>query len=742
MRLFSNGLKDWRAIWKGDLRASISVAFIAIPLGLGIGLASGVPPLAGVIPSVVGGLLVAWFSGTNIAVHSTPKMLIGVTTAAILTLGGNDMLLGYRLFLAAVVIAGLIQFVLGLLRLGVIGDIIPASVIKSLLAAVGVIIIVKEVPVLIGSHLHPKNIVGLVTDAPLLLADLNPVVTFIGVLSVLIMFLHPKFESPVVKSIPAAVWVILISVAYSYLLGFSQEKSYTFLWFSFTVDGSHLIALPANITDAIVFPDMSQIGTMPFWNIVVAIVLVSSIEGILSTKAIDRLDELKRKSNLNKEMRISGIGTAVSGMLGGLPVIPGIVPSSVAASHNGKGQFTNIFQAIIVLGLVVVLSSQLQHIPLAALAGILIHTGYKLLNPPEVANIYRTGSDQLTIFLVTLITTLTTDLLIGILCGMAITLVLHIYRLKSVTKLFNILFRPNVVSYEEEEEHHYLVSVKGYINFLNYPRLKKALDVIPNDATINVDLSLAEFIDHTVLEHLAEYEENHIRRGGDFEIIGMDMHYSLTNHPLSVRFKSNGKKPDPKKMTLTSRQQKLQKLAADYEWGFDLSVRKYVTSFEKFHLFKHKTVDRVYNKLIGSIQTHSITIQDVDFHEGEFQSRVDWQTTIAVIGLTDPIPPFTIEKENFFDRVAALAGYDDINFKQFRKFSDTFNLKGENEESIRAFFKPELLHFLEQEHTFKIESTGHSLLILGKERLQSETEIRHMMSFAERLSSHLPSSEN
>lgn len=741
MRIFSNGLKDWRKSWKGDLRASISVAFIAIPLGLGIALASGVPPLAGVIPSVIGGLLVAWFSGTNLAVHSTPKMLIGVTAAAVITLGGDNLLLGYRLFLAAVVVAGLVQFLLGILRLGVIGDIIPASVIKSLLAAVGVIIIVKEIPILIGSHLHPKNIVDLFMDMPQLMADLNPLVSFIGIASLVIMFLHPKFETPVIKAIPAVVWVILLSVGYSYVLGFAEGNSFSFFSHTVQVDAAFLINLPSNITDAIVFPDMSHIGTMSFWSIVVAIVLISSIEGILSTKAIDRLDPLKRKSNLNKELRVAGLGTAVSGLLGGLPVIPGIVPSSVAVSHNGKGQLIDVFQAIIVLVLVVALSSQLQHIPLAALAGILIHTGYKLLNPKEIANIYRIGSDQLVIFLITLVVTLTSDLLLGITCGIAATLLIHIVRLRSVGKLFNILFRPNVVSYEEED-HHFLVSIKGYCNFLNYPRLKKALDVIPNDATINVDLSLAEFIDHTVLEHLAEYEENHIRRGGNFEIIGMDTHFSSTDHPLSVRFKNNGKKRNPQKLTLTSRQLKLKTLASEFEWGFDLSVRKYITTFEQFHLFKYKTVDRVYNKLIGSINTHSITIQDVDFHEGELQTRTEWQTTIAVIGLNNPIPLFTIEKENIFDRVAAFAGYDDIDFKDFGKFSDTFNLKGENEQSIRALFQPNLLRFLEEEHPFRLESTGKSVLVLGKERLQSEIEIRKLVIFSERLASFFPTTEN
>ncbi len=734
MKIFSNGLRGSKRSWKDDLRASISVAFIAIPLGLGIGLASGVPPLAAVIPSVIGGLLIAWFSGCNVAVHSTPKMLIGVTAAAVVTLGGNDQFLGYRLFLAAVVIAGAIQFISGLLRLGVIGDLIPASVIKSLLAAVGVIIIVKHVPVLLGSHLHPGNIVQLMQAAPALLKSINPLIAIIGLVSLLIMFIHPKFEYPIIKAIPSAVWVVIFSIGYSYALGFASGNEFSFLGSIISVGPTYLIELPSQITDAIVFPDFSRWQTGDFWNIVIGILVISSIEGILSATAIDRLDPLKRKSNLNKELSVIGLGSMMSGFVGGLPIIPGIVPSSVGVSHNGKSQLMNVFQAILILGLVVLLSSQLQQIPLAALAGILIHTGYKLLNPKEIMNTYRIGWDQIIIFGSTLIITLASDLIVGISVGILVTLVIHIIRLRSIVKLFTILFRPNVLVYQEDDDgEKFLVSVKGYCNFLNYPRLKKSMDMIPSDATINLDLSLAEFIDHTVMEHLSEYEESHIRRGGNFEVIGMDTHFSTANHPLAMRFKQEGTRPRPEKLPLTSRQKKMQSLAQKLEWGFDLSVRRYVTTFEQFHLFRFKTVDTVYNKLIGSVDTNSITVQDVDFHEGELQFKTEHQTTVAVVGLNTTIPLFTIEKENFLDKVAAFAGYDDINFKNFKHFSNTFLLKGENESEVRDFFTPDLIQFLDDELNYRLESSGNSILIMGKERLMSEIEVQNLIHFTTKL---------
>jgi MFS superfamily sulfate permease-like transporter len=536
MSFFSHGLSGWRRSWKSDLRASVSVAFIAIPLGLGIGLASGVPPIAAITPCLVGGLFLAWFSGGHIIVHSTPKMLISVTAAAVVTLGGNDLFAGYRFFLAAVVIAGLIQFLLGIFRLGVIGEIIPATVVKALLASVGVIIIMKQLPIVLGglySTIQVKELTELTITA---VTELNVKVFLVGLLATALMFIHPKVELPVIKAIPAPVWVVILSIGYTHLSLFLSQTYPNIFSGALAFKASNLVEIPTEIQSMIVLPDFSKISSSDFWSIVLAVSVISSLEGILSAKAIDRLDSLKRKSNVNRELRIIGIGSSISGMVGGLPIIPAIVSSSVAANHNAKSMLADFFHAVIVLALVLLLASELNLIPLAALSGILIHTGYKLINPGEIKNIIKIGWDQLLIFSATLGITLASDLIVGITAGTALTLMFHMVRLRSITKLFNILFRPNVLAYEEEDNTFH-VSVKGYSNFLNYSRLKKALDVIPHESKVVVDLSLTEFVDHTVMEHLSEFEENHIRRGGEFDIIGIDSHLASTSHSLSVRYK-------------------------------------------------------------------------------------------------------------------------------------------------------------------------------------------------------------
>lgn len=732
MRILSNGLVDWKRSWKGDLKASLTVAFIAIPLGLGIGLASGVPPLAAVIPSVIGGLLIGWISGGHVIVHSTPKMLIGITAAAVIELGGNDLYLGYRLFLAAVVIAGAIQFLLGLLRMGVLGDLIPASVIKSLLASVGIYIILKQLPGMMGAPDLSHSIVDLLIRLPELFAELNPVVGLIGLLSVIIMFGHARIETPVIKAIPAVLWVILISIAYTYSLGFDTRGSFNLFGRNLEFGPEFLIQLPADMTKAIVSPNFGIWQTTTFWTIVLSVVVVSSIEAILSVKAIDRLDLKKRKSNVNRELGAIGLGTMISGFFGGLPVIPGIVPSSVSANNDGKTQLVDFFQALLILLLAVVLGSQLQHIPLAALAGILIHTGYKLVNPKEIANIIRIGWDETLIFSITLFATLGSNLILGIAIGMLTTLVIHIVRLGSVSKLFTILFRPNVVSYQDDDGDVFVVSVKGYSSFLNFPRLKKALDLIPSDASINLDLSLAEFIDHSVMEHLADYEENHIRRGGKFEILGLDTHLSAANHSLASRFKKSVFKGSSIDRALTSRQLKLADLAKEFQWTFDSDIHRFDTSLEHFHFFRNRTVDRTYNRISGTVSNCSIIILDVDHHQGELESKYSRQNTMAIIELDRRIPSFIIEKEYLFDKIAALAGYNDIDFPAFKRFSDEFRLTSEDEAAARSFFSPQIISFLEENLRYSMECDGEFILLKGKDRLMNESEVRELMNFSNR----------
>lgn len=735
MRLFSTGLTGWKQSWRSDLVASISVAFIAIPLGLGIGLASGVPPLAAVIPCVIGGLIIGWFSGGNIAIHSTPKMLIGVTAAAVLAFGEGDPFQGYKLFLSVVVVAGLVQFTLGLLRLGIIGDLIPATVIKSLLSAVGIIIIAKQIPILLGVDYYAKSVFDVITHLPEIVIAENPIVMFVGVASVIIMFIHPRIDLPLIKAIPGAVWVILFAEFYSYSVGFEQGGSFNIFGVIFQIDSHFLVNIPDEISAAIVSPDFSLWQTGLFWNTVLAVVIVSSIEGILSAKAIDRLDPLKRKTNVNRELSVIGLGTSLSGLIGGLPIIPAIVASSVGVNHNGKTQLMDVFQAVFILAMIVLLGTQLQHIPLAALAGILIHTGYKLFNPSEIKNVYRIGWDELSIFTATLLVTLSTDLIIGIAVGVTLTIAIQTIRLRSLGKLFTILFRPNVVAYEEEDdEDKFHISVKGYSNFLNYPQLKKALDVIPHEASIIVDFSLAEFIDHTVMEHIAEYEENHIRRGGNFEVIGIDTHLTSATHPLATRFKGmkvgvSGNQP------LTSRQQKLQTLANELNWKLDTSISLFVTNFNPFHLFRFQTVDKSYNKISGSVNGLNLSILDIDFHQGELHTKVESQSTIALIDLEERLPLFTIEREHMLDKLAALAGYDDIDFKNFKQFSSKFHLKGENEEGVRAFFKPEVVSFMEQNLVYRVESIGNQLLLMKTNRPMSVKEISDLITFCHSLTS-------
>ena len=720
-------MKGWRASLSHDLRAAVSVSMIGIPLGLGIALAMGAPLYAAIIPVVIGGVLVSWFSGSFVTVHSTPKMLIPVIAAAVISLGGSNLLAGYQLVLVALIIAGLTQVILGITRSGAVGEMIPNSVIKSLLAAVGVIIILKQYHVMLGSETKAKSSVDLIMALAENTMNLNPAIAFIGVISLCYLIIHPKINLPAVQAIPAPIWVILISLTYSLILGLKDLGTYHLFEADHVVLDKHMLMVPNSIKGSIVVPDWSGWTDPEVWSLSMTVAVIVVIEGILATKAIDRIDPQNRRTNVNQELISSGGGTMVSALIGGLPVIPGIVGSTVNVSHNGRTQMANLFQALFIVVILLALGSILSFIPLASLAAILVHTGLKLASPEIFIGTYRIGIGEFAILLVTLVVTVVWGLIIGIGAGIALGVMLLLWQLRSPIKLFRYLFKPNTVL-AIEPDGKYLLSIEGYASFLNYRRLKKQIDAIPRNSSVIIDLGLTEVVDHSVMEHLHHFEQNFIRKGGSFEIIGLEGHDPSAPHQFANRRLLRISRMVGTKDILTSRQRKLKKLAKELAWNFKSNIRSFVPELEAFRMFRTSRIDRAFNKLEGMEGSVSITIQDVAYHQGEFHARERHQATLLTLGLQTKIPVFTMDLEHVFDRIASLAGYDDIDFEKFPEFSDTYNLKGPNESGIRELFNPTMIAFLTGIGAEHIESTGDQVLVLMKQRICTEQEILKLAS--------------
>jgi len=528
----ASGLAGLKENFKNDALSGFLVFLIALPLCLAISKASGFPPVAGILTAIIGGVLVSFLGGSALTIKGPAAGLIVIAIGAVDELGKGDPMLGYKLTLGVVVIAGIIQIVFGLLRSGVLGDFFPSAAIHGMMAAIGITIILKQIFNLTGVKPEGKEAFDLIAEIPRAFANLNPEIFIIGVVSLLILFLFPLVKNKTFKKIPAPLVVLLVAIPLGRYFDLGHEHTYLFLdHHNYTIGPKFLVELPKNLMSAITFPDFSQITSGISIKYIVMFALVGSLESLLSTKAVDMLDPYKRKSNMNRDLIGIGIGNTLAGLIGGLPMISEIVRSSANVNNGAQTKWANFFHGLFLLLFVAFAGAVITQIPLAALAAMLIYTGFRLASPKEFAHTYHKGTEQLFIFLVTIGFTLGTDLLVGIAAGIITKLIIHLLNglpLRSV-------FKPMVEVRKHDHEEFYNVYVTDAVVFSNYINFKKYLDVLPRQKHIVVDFSEARLVDHTVMEHLHHYQNDYIAQGGKFEVVGLERHKAVSSHPLAAR---------------------------------------------------------------------------------------------------------------------------------------------------------------------------------------------------------------
>ncbi len=702
------------------------VSLIALPLGLGLAMASDAPPIAGIISAVVGGILVSLIGGSHVTITGPGNGLVGVLLVAITTLG-------LEATYAAIICSGGLLIVLGFLRMGKLADFFPSSAIQGMLAAIGLIILGKQFHIMLGNKLHladsidyilliPKSIWGVFSykDPGVIYAAIA------GVTSLAILLFYARIRNKYFQLIPAPMWIVLISMGISYYFELILQQPNP-------IHPDYMLSnIPAiaEIVNEIPVPDFEYMGGLPFWTSVIALTLIASIESLLSIKAVDKLDPQKRRSNVNRDLKALGLATIGSGFLGGLNVVTVIARSSVNVNHNGSNRSANFAHALFLVLFIVLFGSQLSRIPLPALMAILVYTGYKLASPALVRKIFSVGKEQLLIFFTTLIVTLLVDIITGILAGVVITFLIHLFMNKSFALFFRNVLKPNVLMFREKERNgNYYVSVKHFCSFLNYYKLKYKLDAIPEDQDVVVDFSLCEFVDHTVMENLNNYRGLFHKRGGHFEVIGLDLHGTDSKHPFALRRLIPGIGLLEK--NLTKRQSTLQEIADDYQIQYKAEKTENTQFLESFFYFKTKKIETVYNCLYDSENTFRLF--DINYSEGEFIAKENVRTTMLHIKLDHEIPEFTLDREGFLERIYAFAGYKDIPIENHSDFSKRFYLLGENEKAIKQFFDDDLVHFFESNPYYHIESNGSGLLVFSKERLAGIKEIKALHDFGKRL---------
>ena len=480
---------------KDDIRASVVVFLVAIPLCLGIALASGAPLFSGLIAGIVGGVVVTLASGSQLSVSGPAAGLAVIVFMAIETLQS------FQAFLAAVVLAGILQILMGYLKAGTIGAFFPSSVIKAMLAAIGLILIIKQIPHAFGydgsfegdeSYMQ-ENVVSSFADIFTALGHISPAATFISLFSLFILFM---WEKPMIKEsilgryLPGALLVVLFGVVVNLIL-LQVVPSYG-------LGASHLVSLPAihgvgDFVSLLQSPDWSVLSQGSVYTIAITIAIIASLETLLSVEAVDKIDPFKRVAPTNKELKAQGLGNIVSGLLGGLPITAVIVRSSTNVYNGGKTKVSAFLHGVWLLLAVLFFASSLNYIPLASLAAILLFVGYKLASPALFKILYHQGSEQFIPFVVTIIAILLTDLLIGIGIGMIVGL------------FFVIKTNYHEAITLTQEGDTYTITFKKNVNFLNKALLRKYLAKVEEGATLIIDGSKAEFIDHDIMETLEDY---------------------------------------------------------------------------------------------------------------------------------------------------------------------------------------------------------------------------------------------
>jgi MFS superfamily sulfate permease-like transporter len=514
--------------WLGDLRAGFIVFLIALPLCLGISMASNFPPISGVLTAIVGGLVATFFGSAKLTIKGPAAGLIAIALAAVTELGQGDAQLGYRRALAVIVVAGVAQILFSLVKAGALGDIFPTSVVHGMLAAIGIIIVSKQIHTLLGATPEPGEPLELLAQVPHSVMEMNPEIFLIGAVSLLLLVAVPLVKVPWVKRVPVPMVVVIVAIALGYAFDLEHEHHYHLWSHDYVVGPRSLVTLPAHLANAIAFPDFSAITSGTSIKFVVMFALVGSIESMLSAKAVETLDPEKTRTDANRDLLATGVGTALAGLIGGLPMISEIVRSSANIGAGARTRWANFFHGAFLLLFVVAAPWLLHRIPTAALAAMLIYTGVRLASPKEFEKAWKIGREQLVILLTTTVVTLLTDLLVGVAAGIAMKVAVHMWNGMSLRDVF----RPHVEVVEEGTTTTLRVAHQAV--FANYLTIKKHVDRVPAGREVVIDLSDARIVDHTVMEKLHLLEEEWKREGRTLRVGGLDTHERASKHPLAM----------------------------------------------------------------------------------------------------------------------------------------------------------------------------------------------------------------
>ena len=509
-------LDGFKTHTKHDVLSGFLVFLIALPLCLGISLASGYPAVAGIFTAIVGGLVATFISDSELTIKGPAAGLIVIALGCVQDFGftgGVDPakdFQAYRMALGVGVVAGVYQIILGLFRVGILVNLFPKAAIHGLLASIGIIIISKQFPVLMG--LNPQGSpLELLAGIPSFIINMNPKVGMIGIMGIIIVLGYGYIKNPKLKIIPAPMLMLLITVPIGTVLAVGVEGSYTFNNHIYKLGQNFLVNVPGNLLNAVTFPDFSGITTETGIKYTVLFAIIGSLEGVLSAKAIDGIDPWGRKTNLDRDLLATGIANTMSAFIGGLPMISEIVRSKANIDNGAKTRFANFYHGMFLLICVALVPSVINQIPLAALAALLVITGYRLASPHEFMSIYREGKDQFIVFVSTILGVLATDLLKGLAIGIGVRIVIHFIRGGSIFRL-NAKIIP-------ERDQSVTIFLRGSIIFSSWIPLRQHLQrFLKKGKRVTLDITETKLVDRRVMSRVGEWKKKFKENGLELSV--------------------------------------------------------------------------------------------------------------------------------------------------------------------------------------------------------------------------------
>ncbi len=516
--------------FKTDVLAGSVVFLVALPLCLGIALASGAPLFSGIITGVIGGIVVGTLSNSNLSVSGPAAGLTAIVLSAISSLGG------YETFLLAVVLAGVFQILLGFAKAGSLSNYIPSNVIEGMLAAIGIIIILKQLPHAVGYDADHEgdfffieketnhNTLSALIDA-INFSHPGAILVTVASLAVLIAWQQIDFLKKI-KTIPAALVVVLLGIVMNELLKTAGS--------SFAIGSDHLVALPipqsfSDFTAQFSTPNFSAIQNADVWIVAATIAIVASIETLLCIEAADKMDPLKRFTNTNTELKAQGVGNLISGFLGGIPLTSVIVRTSANINSGARSKVAAISHGVLLLVAVLAIPNLLNKIPLACLAAILIMIGFKLASPAVFKSMWKHGKFQFVPFIATVLAVVFTDLLKGVSIGLVVSI------------FFILRANMKVAYFFKKEDHHQgdtiYIDLAQEVSFLNKAAIKQTLGHIPANSKVVINASNSAYIDYDVLQLIQDFiKGSSIDKNIEVSSVGFRKEYNMatSNHVSSI----------------------------------------------------------------------------------------------------------------------------------------------------------------------------------------------------------------